>query len=317
MIIELNYDSKNKVTYFLTLEYRFEIVEKPLFLDGEGKEIALFHSEVYSNVYVVKTLKPQKIIRDPAGILSAEERKLKELFYDSTLPLVIKDLDLTDRKALIAFLNKYDLPDENKVGERDWYVGPWQNGRPVVALWRLEEFLERLRKVQKAVSLWCALMKDSILERDGSGVYDYSEERELVNGMSGERSGEELRKLAEHELVRRIGEELNRSPLPVRIRILPPGENMLSLKSLFRYELSPGDVFAYAWNVILEHLLLPPGKRLWSYKRCQKCGRWMEITKPHRTTRRYCEPCAKERLKEANRGRKRREREKKKTVGND
>ena len=29
----------------------------------------------------------------------------------------------------VYILNRYDLPGENKAVERDWYVGPWQNGR--------------------------------------------------------------------------------------------------------------------------------------------------------------------------------------------
>jgi hypothetical protein len=302
MLVELGNDNENKVTYFFTLESRFAIVNNPVLQDEEGREIIPFHSKDYS--YAVKTLKPQRIKRskDPDEIPNAEERKVKLIIYDPTLPLVIKDLNLTDRKALIAFLNQYDLPDENKVIERDWYVGPWQNGRKVAALWRLEELQKRLMDVQKAVFLWSALM-------GGSG--GCVEERELVKELSG---SEERRLGVECELVQRISEALNRSPLPVRIHILPPGENTSYTKNLFRYELVPGGVFSYSWNVILKRLLQPPGKRFWPYKRCQKCHKWMYITRPYRITRRYCDTCSKEHMKEASRGRKRRERERKKTA---
>jgi hypothetical protein len=294
-------DEKHKRDCFFTLKGTFEIQTNVYIYNEVGDPIHIVGDEEY----IFKTIcYPQNTeneestenedmykeyqIGETELALTKDDKELNKIIeYDSTLPLIIADLNITyetesnetEKKFLLDFMNKYDMPDfgDNYV-EDNWYN---KEGQKIVGFYPLVAFKKRLLSIKNAVSYWRVVVGDKTGETD-------CDTKKLVD---------------------MIAKEINSFPLSVNIKANMPTEDSWHTKPLFRYELAANDVFSYAWNVILKNLSLPPGKRTWRYKQCDTCGKWEDISKPlHRNTWKYCYECRKKREHEQARERKRKQR---------
>jgi hypothetical protein len=295
------------------------------------KSLTLFNSNEKKVFYSKASYVVKIALSDEYG-----SNEITEIVYDSTIPLKIADLRNSDvpnskgeilneeilNEDILAWVEMYDIPDakEEIFGGTGFYLA---DGSSVLGFYPLKRLSSQLARIKAAVPLWKAFIEEDFAairklfspappmefkENNDEILVEqiklsgYLNEHPLNYGVTFQnfRNDEKaVLQVAARVLVEAVSLGLKDFPLASKIWVEWDDEYEKYLDFHHKSESADGDVYSYAWNVILEDLSRSEKRRNWHYKQCADCGTWEDLSKPNRRNSKWkrCDACIKERKK--------------------
>jgi hypothetical protein len=221
-------------------------------------------------------------------------------------------------------VEKYDIPytKVENIGDKRLYLN---DGKAVLRFYPLRLLASQLTRIKAVVPLWKAFVEKDIAAirqlLSLSAPMEHREDDDKIFIEQIQLSGYPIEHTLNYGVTFRDFEHNEKTALQVAARVLSDaivaGLTDFPLASkitvawddeyddekffTFRHKAEPanGDVYSYAWNVILEDLSRSEKRRIWNYRRCVDCEAWEDLSKPNRRNSRWkrCDACIKERKK--------------------